>query len=172
MIQTFYKWSKQRQDQGFSLTEVMVSIVVLGLFMFSSTSLMAYAAATRARSRSESQLTDRLQTLMDQVRDQAAGLDPGTTAGTYNPNATACNATAVANGYGKRLENNIPALTTAETTAQLEKGQSYTISRTLEAVNVAPFDRLKVIYTVTPQENGDPITMETEVIPNAAFSCS
>jgi Tfp pilus assembly protein PilV len=147
---------------GFGLAEVMVSILVLGLFTLTASSLMVYAAQNRASARSDGEVTDELQQMMEEVQDRAATLSPSSTATT-----TACSAATVANGFGKLLENNIPA---APPTVPLN-GRTYTVARTLEAVNVAPFDRLRVTHTFTPQGSTDSITMTTEIIPNVAYTC-
>jgi prepilin-type N-terminal cleavage/methylation domain-containing protein len=154
-------YRSQLNPQGFSLTEVVVSILVLGLFTVTATTLMTYAAQGRVGARSNSIVTDRLQQMLEEVRDRAATL-PETT--------TACSATVVTNGYGQLLSSTVP---TAATTVTLN-GRVYTVARTLTAVDAAPFDRLRVTYTLTPEGStsvANTITMETEVIPNAAFNC-
>jgi prepilin-type N-terminal cleavage/methylation domain-containing protein len=160
-VQPQFLTHRLSQSQGFSLTEVVVSILVLSLFIVTSTTLMTYAARSRAIARSDSQVTDRLQQMMEEVRDQGAIL-PETN--------TACSATTVADGYGQLLSNAVPA---AATTVTLN-GKVYDVARTLAPVAQSPFDRLTVTYTFTPQGSTNPndtVSMQTEVIPNAAFSC-
>jgi Tfp pilus assembly protein PilV len=160
---------------GFGLAEVMVSILVLGMFTLTASSLMVYAAQNRASARSDGEVTDELQQMMEEVQDRAATLPPpppppATATATATAMTTACNATAVANGFGKLLENNIPA---APPTVTLN-GRTYTVTRTLLAVDAAPFDRLQVTYTFAPQgstQASDQITMTTEIIPNVAYTC-
>jgi prepilin-type N-terminal cleavage/methylation domain-containing protein len=152
---------------GFGLVEVMVSILVLGLFTLTASSLMVYAAQNRVSARSDGEVTDRLQRVMEEVQDQAATLSPSA-----SDKDAACNpATATAtNGFGKLLENSLSA---ADSTVDLN-GRTYTVTRTLLAVDAAPFDRLQVTYTFAPQgstQASDQITMQTEVIPNVAYTC-
>jgi prepilin-type N-terminal cleavage/methylation domain-containing protein len=157
----------QPKNQGFSLTEVVVSILVLSLFTLTSTSLMTYAAQGRVRARSGSELTDRIQLEMEQVRRAAKILSPSTSHLT-----AACNATSATGSFAELLSNS-PDLPTVLSPATFS-GRTYTITRTLSVVNAAPYDRLSVTYTIAPQVSGDreTITMQTEVIPDAAFTCS
>jgi prepilin-type N-terminal cleavage/methylation domain-containing protein len=162
---------------GFGLVEVMVSILVLGMFTLTASSLMVYAAQNRVSARSDGEVTDELQQMMEEVQDRAATLllpppplFPPLLTTEEAAIKDACSATTVANGFGKLLENNIPA---ADSTVDLN-GRTYTVTRTLLAVDAAPFDRLQVTYTFAPQgstQASDRITMQTEVIPNVAYTC-
>jgi prepilin-type N-terminal cleavage/methylation domain-containing protein len=153
-----YKPAKSNH-RGFSMAEVMVSILVLTLFTLSATSLMVYAAQNRVSARSDGEVTDRLQLLTERLRDNAAAFAAST---------SACNATAVANGYGQLLATSLPA---SDSSIALN-GRTYNVTRTLTPVNVAPYDRLEVTYTFTAVTNtADTITMTTEIMPNVAFEC-
>jgi prepilin-type N-terminal cleavage/methylation domain-containing protein len=153
-----YKPAKSNH-RGFSMAEVMVSILVLTLFTLSATSLMVYAAQNRVSARSDGEVTDRLQLLTERLRDNAAAFAAST---------SACNATAVANGYGQLLATSLPA---SDSSIALN-GRTYNVTRTLTPVNVAPYDRLEVTYTFTAVTNtADTITMTTEIMPNVAFDC-
>jgi prepilin-type N-terminal cleavage/methylation domain-containing protein len=159
MNKRFLPKSIKNHHRGFSMTEVLVSILVLSLFTLSATSLMVYAAQNRVSARSDGKVTDQLQFLTENLRDQATTLAAST---------SACNATAVANGYGQLLANSMPA----NTASVPLNGRVYTVTRTLTPVNLAPFDRLQVTYTFTAQvRTSDTITMTTEIIPNVAFEC-
>jgi Tfp pilus assembly protein PilV len=158
---------------GFGLAEVMVSILVLGMFTLTASSLMVYAAQNRASARSDGEVTDELQQMMEEVQDRAATLllpPPLLTTEEEEAIKDACSATTVAKGFGKLLENSLSA---ADSTVDLN-GRTYTVTRTLLAVDAAPFDRLQVTYTFAPQgstQASDQITMTTEIIPNVAFTC-
>jgi Tfp pilus assembly protein PilV len=172
-----YKPAKSNY-RGFSMAEVMVSILVLTLFTLSATSLMVYAAQNRVSARSNGEVTDGLQLLTENLRDRAVALTAST---------SACSATAVANGYGKLLADSILADTStitlngrdyianrilADTSTITLNGRTYDITPTLTPVNVAPYDRLEVTYTFTAVTNtADTITMTTEIMPNVAFEC-
>jgi prepilin-type N-terminal cleavage/methylation domain-containing protein len=159
MNKQFLRKSTKNNHRGFSMTEVLVSILVLTLFTLTATSLMVYAAQNRVSARSDGEVTDQLQLLTENLRDQATALTAST---------SACSATAVANGYGQLLANSMPANTASVTL----NGRVYTVTRTLTPVDAAPFDRLQVTYTFTAQANtSDTITMTTEIIPNVAFQC-
>jgi Tfp pilus assembly protein PilV len=160
---------------GFGLAEVMVSILVLGMFTLTASSLMVYAAQNRASARSDGEVTDELQQMMEEVQDRAATFllpTPSKPLSTLEANQKddACSATTRANGFGELLENDINTNLPASSTVALN-GRTYTVARTLEAVDVAPFDRLRVTHTFTPQSSTDSITMTTEIIPNVAFTC-
>jgi prepilin-type N-terminal cleavage/methylation domain-containing protein len=156
--QFIYKSAKSDQH-GFSITEVMVSILVLTLFTLSASSLMVYAAQNRVSALSDGEVTDQLQLLTENLRDRAA---------TLPALSSACNATAVADGYGQLLASSLSASASSITL----NDRSYTVTRTLTPVNAAPYDRLAVTYTFTAQaRTSDTITMTTEIIPNVAFDC-
>jgi prepilin-type N-terminal cleavage/methylation domain-containing protein len=153
-----YKSAKSDQH-GFSITEVMVSILVLTLFTLSASSLMVYAAQNRVSARSDGEVTDELQELTEKLRDDASALAAST---------SACNATAVADGYGQLLASSL----SASASSIALNGRNYNVTRALTPVNAAPFDRLEVTYTFTAQaRTSDTITMTTEIIPNVAFDC-
>jgi prepilin-type N-terminal cleavage/methylation domain-containing protein len=178
MNRQFLHKSTNSNHRGFSMTEVLVSILVLSLFTLSATSLMVYAAQNRVSARSDGEVTDGLQLLTENLRDRAVALPAST---------SACSATAVANGYGKLLADSILADTStitlngrdyianrilADTSTITLNDRTYDITPTLTPVNVAPFDRLQVTYTLTSQtRTSDTITMTTEIIPNVAFQC-
>jgi Tfp pilus assembly protein PilV len=156
-----YKPTKSKHH-GFGITEVLVSILMLSLFTLSASSLMVYAAQNRVSARSDGEVTDQLQLLTEGLRDRATDL-PAL--------VSACNATAVADGYGTRLADSIPSIPAGTESITLN-GRSYTVTRALNPVNVAPFDRLEVTYTFTAQaRTSDTITMTTEIMPNVAFDC-
>jgi Tfp pilus assembly protein PilV len=153
-----YKPTKSKHH-GFGITEVLVSILMLSLFTLSASSLMVYAAQNRVSARSDGEVTDQLQLLTEGLRDNAAAFAAST---------SACNATAVANGYGQLLATSLPA---SDSSIALN-GRTYNVTRTLTPVNVAPYDRLEVTYTFTAVTNtADTITMTTEIMPNVAFDC-
>jgi prepilin-type N-terminal cleavage/methylation domain-containing protein len=168
MNKRFLPKSIKNNHHGFSMTEVLVSILVLTLFTLTATSLMVYAAQNRVSARSDGEVTDQLQQLMEGVRDEAAALSL-----TDAERDTACRATTttMADGFGQKLKD---SLRTVTVTVSDNDDRDYTVTRLLNPVNIAPFDRLEVIYTITPQGSTNPsdtITMTTEIIPNVAFQC-
>lgn len=84
-----------------------------------------------------------------------------------------CDAIAT-KGFAAYLNDNLPALTVNNPNTGTPKilGKDYTLTRTPTIKNVAPFEVLELVYSVTPQGGGSAVaTINTEVIPDAAFQC-
>lgn len=92
-----------------------------------------------------------------------------------------CNAIATTQGFAAYLNANLPALTVNNPNTGTPKilGKDYTLTRSGPAGsavptvrNAPPFEVLEIVYSVTPQGGGSAVaTINTEVIPDAAFQC-
>ncbi len=80
-----------------------------------------------------------------------------------------CNATSSTTGLAQALSTDLaPVVTSSNTMA----GVSYILNRTLTVSNSVPYQALIVAYAVAPSSGGSAIaSLQTEVIPNAAFGC-
>lgn len=224
------------QDQGFTLVEVLVAILITTVFVATAMQAVVIAAVFKARAKQFSEAANWIQEDLESVRQQAASLGSttlsaapttsgsssslsvssatgfaadnklqigtiGTTfftisslsgntitvtpalttaqisatpAGTPvslvttgSTNTTLCYANAQNNGFGNFLNNNLPTLNNTKTIV----GASYTLSRVRTVRNVTPFEVLQVTYRVAQGTNPPVATLNTEVIPNAAFQC-
>lgn len=89
---------------------------------------------------------------------------------TDSTKTTLCYANANNNGFGNLLSNNLPTLNSSNNTKTIA-GKTYTLSRAATVRNVAPYEVLQINYIVAQGSNTPIATLNTEVIPNAAFQC-
>lgn len=222
-----FKSKLPQQNQGFTLVEVLVAILITTVFVAVAMQAIAIAAVFKARAKQYTEATNWIQEDLENVKSQATLPLPSTTlttatgsalvvasiarfevgdqlkvgtdstnnviqsinpsTSTINLNATLgstpssgasveviksirCNATTADTGFGDYLNDNMPALSPGDTKTIL--GKIYTLTRTPTVRDVAPYEVLKLTYSVTPQGSGSAIaTTNTEVIPDAAFQC-
>ena len=83
--------------------------------------------------------------------------------------AKLCNATLSNKGLAQALASDLsPVLDSSKVLS----GVPYTLTRTATVVDIAPYQILRLSYSVAPSAGGMPImSLQTEVIPNASFSC-
>jgi prepilin-type N-terminal cleavage/methylation domain-containing protein len=161
------------QSQGFTLLEVLVSIILLTAFMSVTMATLATATLVKVRSNGLTVATNWIEEDLEAVRSQAAVLaaDP-----------TKCNATSSSSGFSQaladQLQRALPDVNTTRDGTQRtpddvpEVASNYTLTRQASITATAPFEVLQLTYTVTDSENRSNVTtMYTEVIPNAAFQC-
>jgi hypothetical protein len=86
---------------------------------------------------------------------------------TGSTDTTLCYSNAQNNGFGEFLRNNLPTLNNTKNIT----GATYTLSRNATVRNVEPFDLLQIRYSVAQGTKPPVATLNTEVIPNAAFQC-
>lgn len=83
---------------------------------------------------------------------------------------TLCKANDTTNGFGNLLQQNLPALTSANNTRSIT-GATYTLTRTPTVKNAAPFEVLELVYEVKQGTQAAAAKINTEVLPDAAFQC-
>lgn len=149
-----------QQEQGFTLVEVWVAILIVSILFATSMQAMVLATVFKIRAKQYAKATTWIQEDLEIVKSQAAQL-------TYN--ASKCNATSDAGGFGKYLQDNLPALSNGGTKSIT--GKSYTLTRTPTVRNVAPYNVLQLTYSVAQGSNPTVATINTEVIPDAAYRC-
>jgi prepilin-type N-terminal cleavage/methylation domain-containing protein len=246
-----FKPKLPQQEQGFTLVEVLVAVLLTTVFVATAMQAVVIAAFFKTRARQYAEATTWIQQDLESVKQQAdilgvttltavptANLLPvssttgfvagnrlkvGTISTTFytissNPSSntipvtpaltpaqisatpvgsfvsvvamgstdtTLCYANAAnsqTNRFGEFLSNNllpVPSETSNTSTPNIGTkkiaGKPYTLSRTRTVRPVAPFDVLKITYTVDPIPSPPipkPIAkLNTEVIPNAALQC-
>jgi len=233
-----------QQEQGFTLVEVLVAILIATIFIATPMQMMAIAAVFKARAKQFSEAINWIQQDLESVKQQTSivgyttlsaapsanslsvfsstGFQAGnrlqigtisnslyTISNTYTPssttipitpaltttqitqisnalaastpvsvsvvttgntNTTLCYANAQTNGFGNLLSNNLPTLNSSNNTKPIA-GATYTLSRNVTVRNVTPFEVLQITYSVAQGTKPPVATLNSEVIPNAAFQC-
>lgn len=221
---------KLRQpEQGFSLVEVLVAILLITTFTLVAMQAVVIATVFKARAKQFAEATTWIQEDLDNVKNQAAqvpytsttlttaalssqntivinsptGLRVGdalkvgtdatnniiqkitgttiTLTATLDTNQSInstviarCNANSTSEGFAAYLNNNLPTLTVNNPNTGTPNilRKPYTLTRVPNVRNAAPYEVLELNYSVVPQSGGSPVaTINTEVIPDAAFQC-
>lgn len=223
-VKVTQKLLQAKTQQGFTLLEVLVAVVLLLVFTSVAMNGLAIAAALKIRARVNTVATAWIQEDLEAVKyasaqlaytlsaDAAAGqtnLTLVSTVGLVNgeqitvgtdPNiyviqsiagnsvtltsklslaqtasakvvsVSKCNATTANAGFAYDLQQKLPALSRGGSSTLA--GKPYTLSRNAVISSTAPFEILRLTYSVTPQAGGTAAaTMYTEVIPNAIYAC-
>lgn len=164
----------QHRSQGFTLIEVMVSIILLTAFLSIGMTALATASLVKARANATTFAGNWIEEDLEQVRAQANLV-------TYT--SSRCNPSGTNLGFAYALQQNLNSVAVARGGTYTMPGtdRTYTLDRTVTVSSTAPYEVLQLVYTVqasqsssTPalNSNSTVTTMYTEVIPNAAFQCS
>jgi prepilin-type N-terminal cleavage/methylation domain-containing protein len=234
-----FKRKLPKQEQGFTLIEVLIAILITTLFITIAMQAMVIAAVFKARAKQFAEATTWIQQDLEGVRQQAAivgyttlsaapttsgsssSLSVSSTTGfaatnrvqigtistdyytissisgntitvtpalttaqisatpagttvsvlaTGSTDTTLCYASAQNNGLGNLLSSNMPTLNSSNNTKTIAD-KTYTLSRTTTVRNVAPYEVLQITYSAAQGTNSPIATLNSEVIPNAAFQC-
>ena len=155
------KPKKPDQEQGFTMLEVLFSILIIFAFLMGSLQAMVYAAVFRVKALEKSEATTWIQQDLEYVRYKAYELEG---------NEALCDS-----GYAQALIDDMKLPDTE--TKELFPKKTYTLIRTFTPSTEPPFDRLIINYRVPNPQYPDDLdrdisTIDTEVIPNAAFDCT
>lgn len=165
-----------QQEQGFTLVEVLVGILIATTFTLIAMQAIVIAAYFKVRAQKTAEGTIWIQEDLEEVRYAAYQL---------SSNSTLCDASTKASGYADSLRDNISrngADAANDTEVDFAKtkisvGGSHALARTFDVYSVAPYNVLQINYKVRDTTdpdypNNEPIAeLYTEVIPDAAFQC-
>ena len=169
-----------QQEQGFTLGEVLIAILIASLFVAASMQAMVVATVFKVRAQEYSEATTWIQQDLEDVKNQASQYNAGA-----NHNAR-CVATTPETGYADGLSDRLSGRSetlikdsgagtdTANLTKRFHagKGKEFRLTRNITPLDTPPYAVLKVNYDVSPTPGGSSIaTVYTEVIPDAAFQC-
>lgn len=162
--------SKKYCQQGFTIIEVLVSMLIIVMFIAIAMHLMIVASIFKARA----EQYDRAVVWIQEDLEQAIAI-----AQQYEQNAipysAKCSATVANDGLAAGLLNDPTGIggTPKNFGTRVFAGTSFTMTRTADYANsFDPFRLLKLNYTVAPASGGKAIaTISTEVIANATFKC-
>jgi prepilin-type N-terminal cleavage/methylation domain-containing protein len=165
---------RKQQEQGFTLIEVLVGILITTIFVLVSMQTLVLAAWYRIRAQEVSDALLLIQEDLENIKYEAA---------TYSAPSGSdfCGGTQTT-GYGDALRDKIymadggSAEDTTSTTYSLTKTapsseNDYTINKTLSITPLAPYAMLQVSYSVPLNAGGSPYEFYAEVIPDEVFDC-
>jgi type II secretory pathway pseudopilin PulG len=157
---------QRRSAQGFTLTEVIVSLVMVVSFVVATMQAMMLAAIFSSRAEQYDRSFTWIQEDLELVRFKASE---------YEKNAfpsTRCSVTTSANGLAAGLLADLGG-SPKVFGPRFIGGKDLILTRTaVYATTADPFNLLKIDYVVTPEAGGAAIaTLSTEVLPNAALKC-
>lgn len=176
-----FKPKLPQQEQGFTLVEVLVAILITTLFVAVSMQAMVLAAVFKTRAQQYAEATTWIQEDLENVKYQASRYK----------DETECAPTIINDGYADGFRDDLVKLgdptglkignQTGSYSERFDDEPSRTkkkfrLTRTTNPVNVAPYNRLEVRYDVSPIISTNTVgksiaNFYTEVIPNAAFQC-
>lgn len=181
-----------QQEQGFTLVEVLVSILIATVFTAVALQGMVIAALFKAKAQQYAEATNWIQEDLENVRYQANQFNKNST-GAIADNTihnSRCSASTRNDGYGDGSRDIISGsdITTDSNNTDSTKTSSfnnkqYTQRRTTTTYGSPPYNTatpygsppynvLRISYSVSPSSSNSVIaTMDTEVIPDAAFQC-
>jgi len=159
-------------ESGFTLIEVLVTILVVTGFILGSLQAVVLATLFRVQAQDKNEVTNWVQQDLELIRYQAFILDS-------NGDGTYANS-GCPDSYGQTLQNLIatahPENPSAPITLGLPSNQrTYNVTRAYSAQD----NTLSITHTVSyganhPRNNpnnSELTTLSTEIIPDAAFSC-
>lgn len=172
-----------RQDQGFTLVEVLVSILIATVFTATALQAMVIATISKARARQYAEATTWIQQNLENTKSQAtitnlAHENDDASTATVNEKTQRCGTSAtsssVSNGYAAALQARLSGLNTAKS-ATIESKTYTALANTTDEPNprpvggaklwllrnatnttTAPYNVLEVSYAVVRDVNGSP----------------
>jgi prepilin-type N-terminal cleavage/methylation domain-containing protein len=171
---------ENKQENGFSLIEVLVSIFALSGFFLGALQASVYATLIRVQAQDKQEVNNWIQQDIEQIRYQAFILDnPSPTPDTdFDSVPTVSSSDACDNSqYGQRLEELIDETYLANSSVTIDN-KSYDVTRSYtDTANI-----LQISYTVNyanthPRYKGVGAdntvgNLSTEVLPGASLGCS
>jgi Tfp pilus assembly protein PilV len=165
-LKKLYK-KNSKSKTGFSLTEVLVAMLIAFFFVLGSMQALVLATAFRVKAQEKQRANQLIQEDIEQINLAARDLAL---------DHSKCGATTYNNGYAKNLWDNLPGIPSDKQLLD-DEGKTYRLSRQADTTNSAsPHKVLKINYEVKEWDGsalvGNAIATDyIEVIPNAAVQC-
>ena len=172
-----YLWLSKEKQNGFTLLELLIAMLIVTLFVSLSLEgmLLASLAQIRARDRAEASL--KIQQDLAAIRSLAANYTLDTSGdefkarcnGTWTPPGKSSKQN-ILDGFSAYINSNLDLLNPSQYTSAASTS-SYTFSRTLTP-STTNTNILQITYNVTdPKTSNSLAQLSTEVIPDVAFQC-
>lgn len=155
-----------QQEQGFTLVEVLVAVLIVSILITTSMQAMIYSTVFKIRARQYTEATTWIQENLEFVKYQASNYS----------DSSKCNAASSANGYAQGFRDasaSSNGLGGSPFTATKQIGnKGFQLTGTATPKNESPYNVLEINYSVSPSSGGSSVAaLNTEVIPDAAFDC-
>lgn len=158
-------------NQGFTLVEVLVGLLVIVGFISTAMQALVTATVFKVKGQELSEATTWIQEDIERVRFEAKRLEIG-----GDPDAAVCAATANTLGYAARLQDKInrDAPVDADKLSAIGN-RPYTLKRTPklpdEISNNFPYNVLSLEYEVVSADNIPIAIVNTKVVPDISLKC-
>lgn len=162
---------KAQSNQGFTLLEVLVAMLIATFFVIGSMQALVLATALRVKAQESQRANQLIQEDIEVIRFQAEE---------FAQNNSLCSATTYTGGYAESLWTTVSGNATPTKRLLGDNGKNYGLSRTPDTAN-STAKVLKINFSVSPLDSlGDPETDSSgndiviatdyiEVIPDAAI---
>lgn len=173
--QTIFKYYSQ--NKGFTIFEVLVSLLIVTVFLAVAMQAVLIAIVLKSRAEQRNEAVTWIQKDLEFVKNQAKEYESNTF-----PYSVRCNATTAADGFAAGLLHSIlgtpmsPPPLPPPTTTSVSKtlgGRNFTLTRTsIYDTPTYAYKLLQLTYNITPVGGDSAIaTLSTEIIPNASLKC-
>ena len=157
-----FKPKLPNQDQGFTLIEVLIAILIATIFVTVAMQMMVIATVFKVRAQEFSEATNWIQEDLEDVKFQASQYS----------DTSKCSVLTSDDGFADGFRD----LLTEPIPKTFRNGKQFNLTRTTTPFSIAPgtapYDVLQVSYDVSPTSGGSSIAkFYTEVIPNGALQC-
>jgi prepilin-type N-terminal cleavage/methylation domain-containing protein len=168
---------KAEGEKGFTILEVLVTILVISGFLLGSLQATVLATLFRVQAQDKQEAANWIQQDLELIKYRAFALDIEAPFNPPNPDVTPTKANGCGN-YRTRLQNILPSIPTPVPISS-NPIRNYTVTRTY---NNTTSDVLTINYTVAYASshprfktgtgaNNTIAILSTEVLPNAALTC-
>lgn len=161
-----------RGEQGFTLTEMLVAMLITSMFVALTMQAVVIAAIFKARTEQYDQAITWIQEDSELVINQSSEYEKNA-----YPYSSKCNAAVAADGLAAGFASLLNDPTGIGDTFKIDGprtfgGKAFILTRTaVYATSYNPFKLLEITYIVAPQSGTAIATISTEVIADAAFRC-
>ncbi len=166
-------------ERGYSLTEVLVGMLILFSTATSALQAMVTTIALKVKAQETTEAINWVQEDLENIRYLASQLDFD--GSTYTANSNRCSATDEGSGYADLLRDDIQGLEVSNNSdpnnaevinknSRLEN-RSYRLTRTTSVADTSPYNILQLSYTVASSDGSPVLSQYVEVIPDVTFAC-
>lgn len=165
--------SKRNAEDGFTLVEVLVGLLVMVGFISTAMQALVTATVFKVKGQELSEATTWIQEDVEKVAFEANQLDFDRSASKHTPELAACQAMTKDEGYAARLKEKINRDAPVDGNKSSTIGnRPYTLKRTAKLPDASPYTVLSLEYEVASADNPIPISIQyTTIIPDASLAC-